>query len=264
MTPLALDIASKICDLGASDERRRLCSLLDGAHFFDVGALSPIMDQMKVAFMQNDDLFQSMLKKSNTRYLRFPKIWLEGACPFVDVGARGAYILEAHTFKSDIKITHITEQSDWPSRIADLGIGYLQSDALDRYRIDREDKEYQGALRHYLIDAKILLSLINSPRVFDRTEHKSDRALVRRLNKRARDLKEAVFLGWTEITLPVAPRDDDHSVDANERRSGWHLPLHWRSGYQRYRDTPQEQDIECYLAGNAALGFLASSYKMAA
>jgi len=104
-----------------------------------------------------------------------------------------------------------------------------------------------------------MLSIINSPKIIERSTHKPSSGLQKRLNRKAS--KPFELLPWHEILLDVQPPPDGEGHTGNGERLTGPKALHFCRSFIRIRLGKLER-VRAHWRGDPSLGVSQASYRM--
>lgn len=293
MTPMAKWVAERSIvepKWWLVNEYDRLLTPFPSVKCFEVSAVTDLSDMLAEQAQEKNSIAESLA------FLPAPATWIEYAIP-AD-GARGGYLLVQKTetsascvsvYAADIKGgTYFI-----PCPLADLPLldtsdadGFALDSTLSQQELGREYLADQaeriihdaGGVRKARWDASnvdwdkllldeqhrayrlyALLSIINSPKIIDRSTNKPSSGLQKRLERKAG--KSAGLLPWHEILLDVRPPPDPEQHDVGEARLTGPKAFHFCRSFLRIRLGRLER-VRAHWRGDPALGVSQASYRV--
>ena len=141
-----------------------------------------------------------------------------------------------------------------PAAFAEFGVPKARWDMSnvdwDKVLLDEQHRAY----RLYAF-----LSIINSPKIIERSTHKPSSGLQKRLNRKAS--KPFELLPWHEIFLDVQPPPDGTSHDGSSERLTGPKAFHFCRSFIRIRLGKLER-VRAHWRGDPSLGVSQASYRV--
>jgi hypothetical protein len=171
--------------------------------------------------------------------------------PLLGTSDADGFALDSTLSQQELGHQYLADQAD--RILAEAGVRKARWDSSnvdwDRLLLD----EQLGAYRLYA-----LLSIINSPKIIDRSTHKPSSGLQKRLGRKA--TKPFELLPWHEIFLDVRPPPDGEHDTGGGRLTG-PKAFHFCRSFIRIRLGKLER-VRAHWRGDPALGVSQASYRV--